>query len=229
MLLELQSVKDQFEVQVSKDHYFENYDNLGRFISYYYQSSFAIDLNPSNVLEIGIGNKTVYNYLTQCNIKVDTLDFDKSLNPDFVNDVRDMSKIDDNSYDLVMACEILEHIPWDDIPKALNELSRTSKRYVLISVPHCAFVIQNVFVLPLLQSFVKEPFFKLSLSIPLFLYKPKFGNETKFYHEEHYWEIGMRGYSLRKIKRELRKNFNIIKTHRPVMNPYHHFFVLEKK
>ena len=47
-----------FNTQVPKEHYSNNYDNVFRFISYYYQIDLAIKLKPKNILEIGIGNKT---------------------------------------------------------------------------------------------------------------------------------------------------------------------------
>lgn len=39
-----------------------------------------------------------------------------------------------NSYDLVIACEVLEHL--DEPAIAMNELLRLSKKYVLVSVPN---------------------------------------------------------------------------------------------
>jgi len=43
-------------------------------------------------------------------------------------------KSPDNSYDLVVASEVLEHL--EDPEKAMKELLRVSKRYVLATVPH---------------------------------------------------------------------------------------------
>ena len=51
------------KTQVDKDFYCKQYDDLGRFISYYYQIKLALDLNVEKFLEIGIGNKTVSSYL----------------------------------------------------------------------------------------------------------------------------------------------------------------------
>ncbi len=156
-----------FKIQVKKDHYFNGYDSIGRFISYFYQTSFAIDLNPTSILEIGVGNKTVSNYLKEHDFKVDTLDFDKSLKPDIVSDIREMD-IKDKSYDLVMACEVLEHIPWDDVPKAISEIYRVSKKYALISIPYSAFSMESVLAVPFLHGIIKRPFVKILLTIPLF-------------------------------------------------------------
>lgn len=43
----------------------------------------------------------------------------------------------DNSFDLVVCTEVLEHL--DAPPKVLNEILRTSRKYVLISVPNEPF------------------------------------------------------------------------------------------
>ena len=43
----------------------------------------------------------------------------------------------DNNYDLVIACEVLEHLEEPEI--ALSELFRISNKYVLISVPNEPF------------------------------------------------------------------------------------------
>src|SRR3989344_7776788 len=49
-----------------------------------------------------------------------------------------------NSYDLVMATEVLEHL--DDSEKALKELIRVSKKYVMLSVPNEPFFIGANFI-----------------------------------------------------------------------------------
>lgn len=49
----------------------------------------------------------------------------------------DASKLDfpDRSFDLVAACEVLEHLPYGVYEATLSELMRVSRRYVIISVP----------------------------------------------------------------------------------------------
>jgi hypothetical protein len=43
----------------------------------------------------------------------------------------------DHSFDLVLCCDVFEHLPSDVLRHAVAELQRVSHRYVLIGVPHC--------------------------------------------------------------------------------------------
>lgn len=59
----------------------------------------------------------------------------KETNPEFQvieESVYDLKR-EDNSFDLVIMLEVLEHL--DDVEKALSELFRVSRKYVLLSVP----------------------------------------------------------------------------------------------
>lgn len=203
-----------------KEHYCEKYDSLKRFISYFYQIDLVKKLKLNKVLEIGVGNKTVSNYLKQNGIKVETCDFNKDRKPDYVADVRDLP-FKDNSYDVIMACEIFEHIPWEDINKALKEFKRVSKRHVLISVPYVSIIFEVILRLPLIDVILKKPFLDIFFRLPLFLknIKPS---------REHYWEMGLKGYSIKKIRSTFEKHFKILKEVRPVLQPFHHFFILKK-
>ncbi len=124
----------KFKTQVTREHYYQGYDSLERFISYFYQIKSVIDLKPSNVLEVGIGNKTVSDYLKRSGYQVTTCDFAKDLEPDVVADVR-MLPFKDDKFDVILAAEVLEHIPFDEVAKALSELRRVSKKYLIVSIP----------------------------------------------------------------------------------------------
>ena len=150
-----------------------------------------------------------------------TCDFDKDLNPDFVADIRKLP-FDDNSYDVILAHEILEHLPWCDVDKALGELHRVTKKYVNISVPYSAISFELVFTFPLIEKIVKRDSINLAIRIPQFFRKIKFVSE-------HYWAIGRKDYPIGKIRKLLRKRFKIIKEVKPVLTFRHHFFTLEKR
>lgn len=208
-------------VQAPSNHYFQQeYDDLPRFISYFYQIDLVRSLQPQSVLEIGVGNKTVANYLRQNGIAIDTCDIDAELYPDYVADVRNLPFADD-SYDVVMACEVLEHLPWSDVEQALRELHRTTRRFVLLSLPHVSASLELILRNPLPPRMLERHFFGVSLRMPLFFTR---ADSTG----EHYWEIGRRRFPTRRIRRALTKHFEIYREIRPVLHPYHHFFVLEK-
>ena len=117
--------QSKFKTQVNKEHYFNpNYDYVNKFISYFYQIDSISNLKDiKSVLEVGIGNKTVSNYLKTNGFKVTTCDFDKSLKPDKVADVRNLP-FNKNQFDVVLCSEVLEHIPLKDVHKALSELAQ---------------------------------------------------------------------------------------------------------
>src|SRR3990167_6088204 len=113
----------EFKTQKNKTHYFKSkYNNLDRFISYFYQidliTSLVTDKDTDGVLEVGVGSGMASNYLKMADFKVFTCDFDKDLNPDYVADIRQIP-VGDDAFKVVTAFEVLEHLPFEDFEKAL--------------------------------------------------------------------------------------------------------------
>lgn len=92
-------------------------------------------------------------------------------------------KAKDNTYDLVMATEVFEHL--DDPDKAIKELIRVSKKYVMLSVPN-------------------EPFF-IGANLLRGKYLKTFGNHPE--HINHWTFIGfenfLKKHGLKIVKRKL--------------------------
>ena len=206
--------------QVKKEHYKKGYDDMTRFISYYYQTNLVQKQNPKKVLEIGVGNKTVSNYLKQQGFKVTTCDYAKDLNPDYVSDVRKLP-FEDNSFDLVLCCEVLEHIPFDDFDKALNEIKRVTRKKSIISLPYFGYEINFLFKFKGIQRIFKKEIFDMLIKIPAFFKHRKFDGE-------HYWEMGYKKYSKRNIRKKLKEYFKIVEEIRPKIDTYHYYFILKK-
>ena len=213
-------MESEFKTQVSRDHYFNQYDSLQRFISYFYQIDEVKRNNPKSVLEIGVGNKTVSDYLKRTGVEVTTCDFDHSLEPDVVADARKLP-FESDRFDLILACEILEHIPFSDFENALSELKRVSSETVILSVPYSCAFFEYIFS-------ISVPFFSkifnYKIKVPYFISRVEFGKTNN----EHYWEMGTNGYSKIKIRRILKKHFKIDKEFSPVLNSHHYFFILKK-
>ena len=198
---------------VNKNHYSFKYDYKARWISYWHQIDEVLSLKPKNALEVGVGNKTVSNYLKNQGIRLTTFDIDEKLKPDVVGDILNMP-FENSSFDVVLCAEVLEHLSFDKFEKGLSELKRVSKKYVILSLPHFGHSIKLSFKIPL----IKEK--KLAIRIPF---------PTKHhFNGDHYWEIGKKGYPLMKIKQIIKKYFMLKKDFIPFENQYHHFFVLEK-
>lgn len=214
-------MKRDYNIQVNKEHYHRNYDSITRFVSYFYQIDLIKKLNPHHILEIWVWNKTVSNYLKENGMKIDTCDFDKNLNPDYVADIRNLP-FKDQTYDVVVAYEIIEHIPREEVDKALSELHRVSNKYVIVSIPYASAWFEFIIKIPLLDRIIKNNFINIFFRIPYFFWKIKFNGE-------HYWEMWRKWYPISKIRTILKKYFNIINEVRPIMNHLHYFFILEKK
>ncbi len=201
------------EKQVNKDKYeFSKYCYPDRWASYYYQLREIVKQKPSSVLEIGIGDGVLKQYLlNNTDIKYQNLDIAEDLNHDIVGNVENIP-IMNNSVDVVVAYEILEHLPFEKFEKAVSELKRVSKRVVIISLPHFGPPIKFLIKLP----FLPEIRFAFKIPFP----------QKHIFNGEHYWEIGKKGYSVRKIRSVLKKYFTIQREFIPFENQYHHFFVL---
>lgn len=192
---------------------FSKYVYLSRWVSYWYQISEVLKLEPDNLLIIGVGDGIVADILKRNIPEVKTLDIDKKLGPDIVSSVNDMS-LGNDSFDVILCAEVLEHLPFDKFEKSLHEIKKISKKYVILSLPHFSPQFKISFKLP----FIKEV--KISFKIP-FPKKHKFTGE-------HYWEIGKKGYSSTKIRNIIKKYFNIKREFTPFENQYHHFYILKK-
>jgi len=197
---------------MDKYYQFEKYEDKGRWVSYWHQIDEIFKLKPESILEIGVGNKTVWNFLKKEGFNIKTLDIDQERKPDFVGSIDEMP-FNDNSFDLVLCAEVLEHLPFEKFEKCLEELKRVSKKNIVLSLPHFGPPIKLSFKIP----FFKE--IKIAFKIP---YHPI--NKSKV----HFWEIGKKGYQFKKIKKIILKHFKIQKEFIPFENQYHHFFILEK-
>lgn len=193
------------------------YDSKRRFVSYWHQIQEVLACNPQHVLEVGVGTRFVSRYLLARGISITTCDIDADTRPDVVASVTKLPFFD-NTFDTVIACEILEHLPYEESLKALQELHRVTSQWLILSLPDATPAAAIQFPIP----YVKKV--KWLLSIPALF--PRAHRITK---HGHHWEIGKRGYPLAHIKNDFSSaGFILIKTYRVFENPYHRFFVGKK-
>lgn len=197
----------------------EKYNNQFRFINYSGQINAVLETGRTSILEIGIGNKLVSNYLKSVGLNVTTVDIDESLKPDVVVDMRDVNlSFTDNSFELILVAEVLEHIPFCDFEIVLSKLWKITSRNIVISLP-CSCLSISIG----LYAGLKRRY--LVFSIPTFWISTS--SEKKI--GEHYWEIGLKGYSFKKIKNMIARYFLIKETIRIKEDPYHIILTLIKK
>lgn len=202
------------KIQVNKKHYdFMKYNHIKRWSSYWYQIKEILELNPKSVLEVGPGSGIIGYILKQQEITYKTIDFAKYLRPDYIGDVRNFNL--NKKFDLVMACQVLEHMPYKYFIKSLKNMEKHSNKDIIISLPYFGPFIKFEFLLyPIIKiNYLKKIFFPKKLE----------------FDGEHYWEIGRKNYSLKKITIDLENNFIVKKQFLVKENPYHYFFILEKK
>ena len=201
--------------QVDKTAYrFEKYTGLDRWSSYHCQLREILALGPASMLEIGVGDGVVQNYIkSQTPIAYTSLDVADDLGADVMGDVRRLP-FADGSFDLVCAFEVLEHLPFEDFEKALGELMRVARTHVIVSLPHFGPPVKFLLKLPFLSEL------RIAFKIPY----PK----THVFNGQHYWEIGKRGYPARRIRAVFLHHGTLLKEFVPFENQYHRFFVLKK-
>jgi 2-polyprenyl-3-methyl-5-hydroxy-6-metoxy-1,4-benzoquinol methylase len=115
---------------------------LNRFLNNLYDIVSSIKVE--NVLDVGCGEGFVINYLKarDVNLKFEGVDINekainmaRQMNPGVnfkIENIYDL-QYEDNSFDLVMAIELLEHLQSPE--KALLEIKKVSKKFCIFSVP----------------------------------------------------------------------------------------------
>lgn len=211
--IETQQNKEDYEKYLNK------FPNMEReFSSYYKQIKLVHDnLKWWNILEIGPWTWFTSSYLKILWYKVDTFDYFEKFNPTYCWDIREIDKIVNKKYDLVICFEVLEHIPFEEFIPTLNKFFKLSNK-VIISLPNAEF---NFFTFLYRFPYMIDPK-KIYFSLSMFFKEHK-------YNWEHFWEIWKKWYSKRKIINLLKKEFYLKKVDYPLLHNKHIFFNLDKK
>lgn len=193
----------------------KDYDTKQRFNSYWHQIHEIISCDPASILEVGVGNAFLSDYLKKRKFNLVSCDIDPELRPDKIGTIVSLP-FKDSVFDLIVCFQVLEHLDYEFFPKALSELFRVSSKNVVISLPdiercwRIAFRIKNI-------------------QIRKYVVWPCKNAKRHIFDGEHHWEIGKAGYSLERICRDIQTTgFIIERTYRVFENPYHRFFILKK-
>ncbi|MGO4917645.1 class I SAM-dependent methyltransferase [Pseudogemmobacter sp. W21_MBD1_M6] len=203
--------------QVEKSHYeFQKYVGKPRWISMWHQLDELMRLSPEQVLEIGPGPGLFKAVAGQFGLHVETMDLAADLNPDHVGSVTDMP-FEDNSFDVVCAFQVLEHLPYEMALEGYREMRRVSRGNVLISLPDAKLVWRYAGYIPKIG--------KIDWLMPRPFAKPK----QHEFDGQHHWEINKRDYPLERIMADFSDQDSVIHTYRIKENSFHRFFVITPK
>lgn len=201
--------------QVDKAHYaFGQYESAERFTSYYHQVHATMQLRPRTLLEVGIGNGVFLGILRGLGVNAYGMDIDPDLQPSLCGSVLAIP-LHNAAVDVAVACQILEHLPFESFVPAVRELARVSRKGVVISLPesgNAAVAVTLPFVRKLRFAFRAIPW-----------------SATHRFDGQHHWEINKRGYSRKRILAAMNEGgLACERTWLNPYNPYHRFFLLRK-
>jgi uncharacterized UPF0146 family protein len=135
--------------------------------------------SDDSILEIGVGSGFTAKYLRSRGFQVTTLDIDEEKKPDIVSNVVTFEP--HRKYDHVLAFEVFEHMPFDDLARVMQNFSGKIRKYLFISVPLYRRLIASVKCrIPKLGKIGE---FEIRLTLP----------KRQLTSAHHHWELGYHG------------------------------------
>ncbi len=177
--------------------------SLTTFVNAYYQIRDTLRLSPRRVLVIGMGTGIEPLILRhKFGLDVTTFDIDDRFRPDVVGSVHDMAMFAGRTFDVVIASHVLEHLAFSYLEPALREIARVGT-YALVYLPFAGRHLEWRFVY---SQRLRE--YAARLRIPPL--RTVSGERPELQEGQHYWECGMRGFSVQRIERIMSKHFTIV-------------------
>lgn len=201
-------------IQVPPSHYaWPEYNIKGRWASYWHQVSEVLDAGARECLEIGTGSGLVRDTLRSLGVNVTVVDIDGSLGPERIGDVRELP-CGDGEFDVVLCAQVLEHVPWREVPRAVSELHRVCRERAIVSLPQSGLDVGASIVAPLIgrrsvHARINSPF-------------------SYRFDGQHHWQLLSRGKGRRVLRERLTRGFVIEREYTVPELTYHRFFVLRR-
>ena len=205
------------EKDLGREIYFsDQYFSKAQLFSFAHQIHEIAKFKPSTMIEIGIGNGFVSSFFRRSGVDVTTVDINPALEPDICAPLDELDgHIGDRQFDLVVCCEVLEHMPYADFEKNIKILRGLSEN-AFITVPCYRpwFGIAGHLSIP-----------KLRRPLRLGFRFPRFGPFRKQDMQMHFWEVGCGAQTgIKRIIDSLETEFSTVTSGFFEMNPYHQYF-----
>jgi hypothetical protein len=181
---------------------------LSNFINaHYVQRDVADCVGEGNVLVIGPGQGLEPLILSWRGHRVTTFDIDARFAPDVIGSAHDLHMFKDAQFDVVVASHVLEHLPPAYLDAAIAEIARVGKHAVIYLPYHGRFFSLRfqAAVRGCDRSWIINLFNPWKRPDPL---------RPVYMQGQHFWEIGVRGYSRRAIRQKLARHFEVLKEYR---------------
>jgi SAM-dependent methyltransferase len=203
------------ERSLTRDIYFsDSYFELKQLFSLAHQIEKIHKLRPSSILEVGIGNGFTSSYLRRAGYDVVTADINPALEPDICAPLDELeAHLDGRRFDLVVCCEVLEHMPFEKFPGNLSILKAVGDRLFMTLPNH-----RKYFGFGGLVRLPKRKAIEINFQLPIRL--------GKILPMEHFWEVGHDPKTdLKSIVNELQYLYENVNTGTFTTNPYHRYFI----
>lgn len=113
-------------------YYADIYFTLDQLTSYAEQIHTIHSLKPKTILEVGIGSGLVSDFMKKSGYDVTTVDINEKLNPNIVSSIADLpANLQGETFDLVVCCEVLEHMPFSEFEQSIKILKIYSDQLFL--------------------------------------------------------------------------------------------------
>ncbi len=203
------------ESSLSRSVYFsDGYFELKQLFSLSHQIEKIYKLRPESILEIGIGNGFTSSFLRKAGFDIVTADINPALAPDICAPLDQLeSQLNGRRFDLVVCCEVLEHMPFEQFSSNISMLRALGDR-LFMTLPNY----RKYFGFAGLLRIPRRKPIEISLQL-----STSFG---RMLPPEHYWEIGHSSETrLPKIVSSILTQYKTLETGNFPTNSYHRYFI----
>jgi hypothetical protein len=205
------------EQALGRDAYFsDQYFSMRQLCTFAHQLNHIWTMKPTSAIEIGLGNGFVSSYLKRAGVPITTVDINPALVPDICAPLHQVRGQLDGMRDLVICCEVLEHMPLEELDANLDHLkSLGSRLFLTLPNSYRTFGFGGLINLPKLGGKVLD----LNCSIP---------SRHPLPGGPHFWEVGhSRACSRAAIVERLQTRYSSVKSGRFELNPNHIYFICQ--